>query len=127
MHSKAKLDSNRKTTMNVTFGSTRVLNPFGEAELRRMVREDRRDFDSETITNLKHRTSAIVLQAYYCDGLTYTFTQDGKTSLDLRAALSGEDLAKLCFKITNKKLVLNQPVFIGSTPLPNAADILARE
>jgi len=70
------------------------------------------------------------LQANYCDGLTYTFTEDGKTSFDLNAALSGKDLAKLSvnsFKIRNNGLVLNQPVFIGYTPLPNAADILARK
>jgi len=124
---KAKLDSQRTTTMNVTFGNTRVLNPFGEAQLRGLVREHRKDFDSETITNIKHGTSAIVLQAYYCDGLTYTFTQDGNTNVDLNTALGGKELAKLSangFRIINNRLTLNEPVFIGYTPLPNAAELL---
>jgi hypothetical protein len=71
-----------------------------------------------------------VSQPYYCAGLTHTFTQGGKTSFDLNAALSGKDLAKLSlngFKITNNKLVLNHHVFIGYTPLPKAAGILARK
>lgn len=126
---KGKLDSQRKTSMTVTFGDTRVLNPLGEEDLRRMVREHRRDFDPETANNLKHQTSAIVLQSYYTSSVTYSFTQDGKTNLDLSTALTKSDLAKLSangFKITNNNLVLNKPIFIGYAPLPNPTALITR-
>jgi hypothetical protein len=124
---KAKLDANHKTTLNATFGPTRVLNPFGEAELRQLVSKHRSDFDSATLKNLKHGTSAIILQSYYSDGITYTFTQDGKNSLDLSGALAGKDIAKLSasgFKVNNNKLVYDKPIFIGYSPLPDVASVL---
>jgi len=123
-----KLAANRQTTLDATYGHTRVLNPFGEAELRKLVSNHRQDFDSETLRNLKAGTSAIILQSYYSDGVTYTFSQDGKRSLDLSGALAGEDIAKLSasgFKVKKNKLVYDKPIFIGYSPLPGAAAVLS--
>lgn len=126
---KAKLDSHRKTSVTASFGHTRVLNPLGAAELRGLVRKHRADFDGETVKNLRRGKSAIILQAYYTDSITYTFTQDGKTELDLSAALGGKDIAKLSpngYRVINNKLVFEKPVFIGYAPLSGISDLISR-
>ena len=63
----------------------------------------------------------------HSDSVTYTFTQDGKTSVDLSGALAGKDIAKLSasgFKISNNQLIYDKPIFIGYAPLPDLTSAL---